>query len=148
MRSHLSLILLGLCGLAHAVAPPVAMTDVDRFLTRFDRNRDGRIDRKEWPGPEAAFARLDADKDRHLSRAELVPFKDRLTRLLTKSGKGGGRPGEVITPAAKGERGTEMLAVGDDAPDFTLPDLSGKQTVTLSSHRGKKPVVLIFASYT
>lgn len=39
-------------------------------------------------------------------------------------------------------------AVGDPAPDFTLstPDRSGQ--VTLSSHRGKRPVVLVFGSYT
>lgn len=42
---------------------------------------------------------------------------------------------------------------GEDAPDFTLPWLSGKgadgsATVTLSSHFGKRPVGLIFGSYT
>jgi len=40
------------------------------------------------------------------------------------------------------------LRVGDKAPDFTLSDPQGKQKVTLSSFRGKKPVVLIFGSYT
>jgi hypothetical protein len=60
----------------------------------------------------------------------------------------GGRPGEINTPAAKGERQTDRLKVGDDAPDFTLPTLDGQTEVRLSSFRGKKPVVLIFASYT
>src|SRR5262249_39998729 len=36
------------------------------------------------------------------------------------------RPGEVITPPARGERPAENLKVGDAAPDFTLPDLGGK----------------------
>lgn len=40
------------------------------------------------------------------------------------------------------------LHPGDDAPDFTLPVLNQASSVTLSSFRGKKPVVLIFGSYT
>ncbi len=42
---------------------------------------------------------------------------------------------------------------GEPAPDFTLPWLSGQgpdgsTSVTLSSHFGKRPVALIFGSYT
>src|SRR5438876_1036852 len=40
------------------------------------------------------------------------------------------------------------LAPGDAAPDFTLSTLDHKGTVTLSSHRSKQPVVLVFGSYT
>lgn len=36
----------------------------------------------------------------------------------------------------------------DLAPDFTLTDSSGTQTVTLSQFRGIKPVALVFGSYT
>ena len=37
----------------------------------------------------------------------------------------------------------------DRAPDFALPDLYDKtRHVKLSSYQGKKPVVLIFGSYT
>ena len=35
------------------------------------------------------------------------------------------------------------LKVGDEAPDFTLPDTDGKQ-VKLSDFRGKKTVVIAF----
>jgi hypothetical protein len=35
------------------------------------------------------------------------------------------------------------IRVGEAAPDFTLPDASGKP-VTLAEYRGKKPVVLVF----
>ena len=59
---------------------------------------------------------------------------------------------------ARGER----LRAGTEAPDFELPrleigpvDANGRavakvseETVRLSSFRGKRPVVLIFASYT
>ena len=40
---------------------------------------------------------------------------------------------------------------GDPAPDFALPRLGGPkagEVVTLSSHFGKRPVALIFGSYT
>ncbi len=37
---------------------------------------------------------------------------------------------------------------GDEAPDFELCDLSGENPVRLSAFRDKKPVALIFGSYT
>lgn len=40
------------------------------------------------------------------------------------------------------------LAEGDLAPDFTLPTVDHTAKVTLSSHRGRRPVVLVFGSYT
>jgi len=46
-----------------------------------------------------------------------------------------------IVPAAK-------LKVGAPAPDFTLRSSNGKDETTLSSFRGKRPVVLAFGSYT
>jgi len=42
----------------------------------------------------------------------------------------------------------EAPKVGDIAPDFTLQDVTGTETVTLSDFRGKKPVALVFGSYT
>ena len=57
-------------------------------------------------------------------------------------------PGEVITPPARGEWQADLLLVGATAPDFTLMDSAGKSLTTLSSFRGKKPVVLIFGSCT
>lgn len=40
------------------------------------------------------------------------------------------------------------LAEGEQAPDFTLPTYDHQGIVTLSSHRGQRPVVLVFGSYT
>lgn len=40
------------------------------------------------------------------------------------------------------------LKVGDQAPDFTLPTYNHTGQVTLSSFRGRQPVVLVFGSYT
>jgi hypothetical protein len=46
------------------------------------------------------------------------------------------------------ERETLAPAVGADAPDFKLPRLGSSEQVQLSSFRGRKPVALIFGSYT
>lgn len=43
---------------------------------------------------------------------------------------------------------SEGPSVGAMAPDFVLPRSSGAGTVRLSDHRGRKPVVLIFGSFT
>jgi hypothetical protein len=37
---------------------------------------------------------------------------------------------------------------GDVAPDFELRDVDGENPVCLSDYRGKKPVALVFGSYT
>lgn len=38
--------------------------------------------------------------------------------------------------------------VGSDAPDFTLKSLKTGELVTLSALEGKRPVALVFGSYT
>jgi len=63
-------------------------------------------------------------------------------------GKKDPKTGEINTPPAKGERKQTSLRVGDPAPDFSLPDVKKTKEVKLSSFKGKKPVVLIFGSYT
>jgi hypothetical protein len=102
-----------------------------------DRNRDGKLSPEEIEDAMKLMVKLDRNDDGQLDRQE-----------LTQATRRGGRPGEIITPAAKGERFGDTLAVGDDAPDFTLPDPTGKRELTLSSFRGKRPVVLVFTSFT
>jgi hypothetical protein len=46
------------------------------------------------------------------------------------------------------QRQAEQLKKGDVAPDFTLKSPDGKKTITLSDFQGKKPVALVFGSYT
>lgn len=132
-----------------------AKFDLDKFIKEHDKDKDGAIDRKECPDKlKEFFDRLDSNKDGKLSRQELERAGDRLANLMeggkgNVKGKSGGKPGEIITPAAKGERiSNDKVKVGDPAPDFTLVDQAGKTEHTLSSFKGKKPVVLVFASYT
>ena len=59
------------------------------------------------------------------------------------------RPGSRTFPRRPGGFGREnSLKVGDKAPNFTLKTLDGKKEVTLSSFKGKQPVLLVFGSYT
>ncbi len=44
--------------------------------------------------------------------------------------------------------GEGKLKPGDFAPDFELRRVRSKKKVRLSAFRGKKPVALIFGSYT
>ncbi len=37
---------------------------------------------------------------------------------------------------------------GDVAPDFELNDVTGKNSIRLSDFQGRKPVALIFGSFT
>ena len=51
------------------------------------------------------------------------------------------------------EQEATTVKAGESAPDFTLPWLSGQAAdgsteLTLSDHFGKRPVALIFGSYT
>jgi hypothetical protein len=60
-------------------------------------------------------------------------------------------PSNPMTPAMSVKMGRQFQASagrrpGFAAPDFTLPDSSGKP-VTLSNFRGKRPVVLVFGSF-
>ena len=45
-------------------------------------------------------------------------------------------------------RRVDTVHVGEMAPDFKLKTMDGKHTVRLGQFRGKRPVVLIFGSYT
>jgi hypothetical protein len=42
----------------------------------------------------------------------------------------------------------DTLRVGDVAPDFKLRTKDGSREVQLSSFKGKRPVVLVFGSFT
>jgi len=87
------------------------------------------------------------DRDRLLSAAraagfDLRPLEAAATPTLEEEA-------ERNTPAASNERVLETQArPGQTAPDFTLITKDGRGTITLSTLAGKRPVVLIFASYT
>lgn len=136
-----------------------------RGFQAVDANDDGRITSEELarhartnephlksiptppPGmdPFLSFALLaDKDGDRALSKAEALVLFDAHAREGTWSmaRKGGKRPPKSAARRPQG------AVVGTLAPDFTLVSPAGGASVTLSSFRGKRPVALIFGSYT
>lgn len=76
----------------------------------------------------------------HLQWAAACLFATALT-LSIGWGQNPAPAGGAAAPAAAAEG--RLLAVGEKAPDFALPDSKGT-TVTLSALRGKKNVVLVF----
>lgn len=135
-------------------------------------NKDGKpgIDKAEW---QRVIRSLGPEEDGSIPRGNLA----RLTGEAGKTRMAGmvrrrivqtfdfDRSGDVTVTDLKDlfreldadgdgniEQGKEIVmppGVGEMAPDFTLPFAKdAKRTVTLSSFRGKKPVALIFGSYT
>ena len=45
-------------------------------------------------------------------------------------------------------RRVDTVTVGDEAPDFKLKTVDDRRSVRLSAYKGKRPVVLVFGSYT
>ncbi len=61
--------------------------------------------------------------------------------------------GRTVTDRADGyalitERQNNHPSVGDTSPDFELQRFDGIGSVRLSSHRGHRPMVLVFGSLT
>ena len=50
------------------------------------------------------------------------------------------------TSAGEGGAGAEMAAVGDAAPDFSVPNLEGTDVYTLEDARGEILLLTIFSS--
>lgn len=135
-------ILLGLSLLTTLAAqgpptPPKAGTagpEAFRLLRdSYDKDRDGKVTRAEYPRTDTAFRNLDRDGNGVLEAADFRADTRRETRPTPP------RPDPKLA----------LPKVGDPAPDFELPMLGMKDvTVKLSSLRGDRPVALIFGSYT
>jgi len=55
---------------------------------------------------------------------------------------------DVMASADYRDLRTPSVAEGDPAPDFELPALEGGETVRLASLLERRPVALVFGSYT
>jgi hypothetical protein len=112
-----------------------------------DANSNGRVSRAEW---QAFFEKASGGKGYVTVddlRAALQPPRP---KAPPGPGKGGPPPAVLVKGLLEGELGSlyEGPRLGQMAPDFTLPTPDGKGQVRLSQHRGKKPVVLIFGSFS
>ena len=99
---------------------------------RYDANGDGQITREEHGRDN--FDSVDRNGDGVIAEADFE--------------KGAGRDRGGAREAGERPKRPEPPEEGVVAPDFSLQPAMGGETVTLSSYAGKKPVALIFGSYT
>jgi hypothetical protein len=119
---------------------------VRRWMQCIDTNSNGRMSKQEWV---EFFEKAAKGKD-HLTPEDL---RDALMQMPRREGPPPKQ--EPIMPTLlrglfKGELGSffEGPQLGERAPNFTLKTHNGKRTISLADYRGKKPVVLIFGSFT
>jgi hypothetical protein len=113
------------------------------WFRRLDANSNGRISRQEW---EAFFKRAAGDKG-YLTPEDL---QEALAPPRPASRQDGPSLPTLLRGLFQGEIGSshEGPKVGEQAPDFTLNTHDGTRSVKLSEYRDRKPVVLIFGSFT
>ncbi len=136
-----------------------------KFLSKkYDKNKNGKITFKEYKRDKEKFGSMDQDGDGVLTKADFEGGGGR-----GRGGRGGRRGGDRGGDRGRGgdrrrggdqRRGGDRRRGGDQgrgevaqidkkAPDFDLPTIKNpKKTIKLSSFAGKKPVALIFGSYT
>lgn len=122
-----------------------------QWFRMYDQNSNGKLSKAEW---EKLFDRAAKGKD------FLTPDDLRELFPMTpppRQAGAGGRPPEggpsrktLLMGLLSGEIGSfrEGPAIGDEAPDFKLRTHDAKREIALAEFRGKKPVVLVFGSFT
>jgi Ca2+-binding EF-hand superfamily protein len=120
----------------------------DALFRRLDPDSNGRISKEELSG---FFERADRDGHGFLSREDLALALRDPVEARAGGGGGGGMPPPwaMLGMLASGQLGSlrEGPGVGELAPDFRLETGEGKSYL-LSDSRGKRPVVLVFGSFT
>lgn len=120
-----------------------------QLFARVDHSSNGRVSQEEW---QKFFEKLAGEKgyvSREDLRAGLFPPPPNVAAMAARAAEGPAEP-TLIKGILSGELGSicEGPRIGAKAPDFELETEDGKQKVHLADFRGKKPVVLIFGSFT
>lgn len=122
----------------------------DMLFRRADRNLNGRVTADEW---QELFQQA-AGKKGSLTPEDLrrILFPPPAARPVTKKTPAQEGPSRwtMLRGLLTGEIGSfcEGPALGDQAPAFSLRTHDGKRVVSLADFRDKRPVVLIFGSFT
>lgn len=119
------------------------------LFSHWDRDSNGRITQTEF----ADF--FDAADPDGLGFITMPDLEAALGRTAQDSGGDEEEPwnpstSELLTMFLTGELGSLQPGpkLNDEAPGFRLATFDGKTKISLSDYRGKKPVVLIFGSFT
>jgi Ca2+-binding EF-hand superfamily protein len=146
------------------------------FFTRLDRDRNGVITKEDFDWSEESpwvqmdatilklFRLIDTDGDGRIHDNEMQTYfkkqssekgylnSDDLRRTLNPEKAKEKRVSQDtwLKCMIAGDLGSpfEGPRVGQEAPDFTLKTQDGKKEITLSEVSNKKPIVLIFGSFT
>jgi hypothetical protein len=119
-------------------------------FSRMDRNGNGRITLEEW---DKAFEQATKGK-KFLSQDDLADLLFPPAVPTPKGGQAAASSGPSRATLLKGlfsgEIGSfsEGPALGQVAPAFSLETHDKVRQISLADYRGKKPVVLIFGSFT
>lgn len=117
----------------------------NRLFRKLNASGDGRLSKEEWL---QFFEKAAQGKD-HLSADD---FRDALLAGPPARSRPSDMPSQavLIRGLFAGELGSmnEGPKLNDPAPDFTLKTADGKDTIQLAKHIGRKPVVLVFGSFT
>jgi Ca2+-binding EF-hand superfamily protein len=123
---------------------------IQGVFRKLDRDGNGQLSAEEW---QAVFPQLAQGRD-YLLAEDLQKLLAADQAPRTKPGaapKGGGRALDIMLKGLlTGELGSPFPGprVNDPAPDFVLKTQDGQEVYSLADFRGKKPVVLIFGSFT
>jgi hypothetical protein len=119
-------------------------------FSRMDRNGNGRISLEEWEG---AFVQASKGK-KFLTQDDLADLLFPPPVPTAKGGQAAASSGPSRATLLKGlfsgEIGSfsEGPGLGQVAPAFSLQTHDKVRQISLADYRGKKPVVLIFGSFT
>lgn len=117
-----------------------------QMLRTLGGDNGGKITREDW---DRTFERLSKGKG-------FITPEDMRARMFPPPDRAKGPPPVEPTPMVlfkgliDGDIGSplEGPGVGERAPNFRLKTYDGKKEIALSDSRGKKPVVLVFGSFT
>jgi hypothetical protein len=124
---------------------------LERLFGLLDDDEDGEISREEW---NEFFSRAAGKK------GSLTPegLRKALAEKRPDPAKAAAALAQLFNPTqaqllkgfVTGEIGSvfEGPRLGEQAPNFTLKTFDGKGAWSLAEHRGKRPVVLVFGSFT
>lgn len=120
---------------------------LSRLFSQVNEDGDGRLTREEW----SKFFEAGSEGKDHLTIDDL-----RAAMMKSRSSRQSSSPPQPLTPEIlvrglfRGEIGSihEGPSLNQAAPDFSLKSRDGQETVRLSDHFGKKPIVLVFGNFT
>jgi Ca2+-binding EF-hand superfamily protein len=121
------------------------MNIAEYALRRLGADNGGKMTKEKW---DREFKRISQGKD-------FITPEDIYERMFpppSPESEGGDAPTPAILLRGllQGDLGSPFAGprVGGRAPEFRLKTHDGKKEIALSDYRGKKPVVLVFGSFT